>query len=44
MKLGDMEVGRIGLGTNRLIKTPELNIRYEPADWAFARGVPPGEK
>jgi hypothetical protein len=29
---------------NRVIKTPELNIRYEPADWAFARGVPPGEK
>lgn len=28
---------------NRVIKTPELDIRYEAADWAFARGVPPGE-
>lgn len=29
---------------NRLIKTPELTIRYQPADWAFARGVPPGKE
>jgi len=29
---------------NRLIKTPELNVRYQPVDWAFARGVPQGEK
>jgi len=29
---------------NRVIKTPELNIRYQAADWAFARGVPAGEK
>ena len=29
---------------NRVVKTPELNIRYQAADWAFARGVPPGEK
>lgn len=29
---------------NRVIKTPELAIRYQPADWAFARGVPAGEK
>jgi len=29
---------------SRVIKTPELNIRYAPADWAFARGVPAGEK
>ena len=29
---------------NRVIKTPDLNIRYQPADWAFARGVPAGEK
>ena len=29
---------------NRVVKTPELAIRYQPADWAFARGVPPGEK
>jgi hypothetical protein len=29
---------------NRLIKTPELAIRYQPTDWAFARGTPPGEK
>jgi hypothetical protein len=27
---------------NRLIKTPELAIRYEAADWPFARGTPPG--
>lgn len=26
---------------NRLIKTPDLAIRYEPADWAFAAGAPP---
>ncbi|MBM4068965.1 MAG: hypothetical protein FJ271_08490 [Planctomycetes bacterium] len=26
----------------RLIKTPELNVRYTPADWGFARGLPPG--
>lgn len=24
----------------RLVRTPELAIRYEPADWPFARGVP----
>jgi len=29
---------------NRLVKTPELAIRYQPADWAFARGVPPGKE
>jgi hypothetical protein len=29
---------------NRVIKTPDLNIRYQPVEWAFARGVPPGEK
>ena len=29
---------------NRVIKTPELAIRYQSADWAFARGVPAGEK
>ncbi|MSQ94101.1 MAG: hypothetical protein EXR98_06040 [Gemmataceae bacterium] len=29
---------------NRLIKTPELAVRYTPTDWAFARGVPAGEK
>jgi hypothetical protein len=26
---------------NRLVKTPELAIRYEGADWPFARGAPP---
>ncbi len=29
---------------NRLVKTPDLAIRYQPTDWAFARGVPAGEK
>jgi hypothetical protein len=29
---------------NRVVKTPDLDIRYTPADWAFARGMPPGEK
>ncbi len=29
---------------NRVIKTPELDIRYQAVDWAFARGVPAGEK
>ncbi len=29
---------------NRLIKTPDLAIRYQPADWPYARGIPPGEK
>ncbi|MBI2809101.1 MAG: hypothetical protein HYX68_29310 [Planctomycetes bacterium] len=27
---------------NRVIKTPDLAIRYEASDWAFARGVPAG--
>jgi hypothetical protein len=26
-----------------LVRTPELAVCYEPADWPFARGVPPGE-
>src|SRR5262249_11953031 len=26
---------------NRIIRTPELGVRYQPADWPFARGVPP---
>ncbi len=29
---------------NRDVKTPELAIRYQPVDWAFARGVPAGGK
>jgi hypothetical protein len=29
---------------NRVVKTPELAIRYQPADWAFAAGEPPGVK
>ncbi len=29
---------------NRVVKTPELAVRYQPVDWAFARGVPAGEK
>lgn len=29
---------------HRLVKTPELNIRYQPVEWRFAEGVPPGEK
>jgi hypothetical protein len=29
---------------NRLIRTPELAISYQPADWPFARGVPAGER
>lgn len=29
---------------NRVVKTPELDIRYQPADWGFAAGTPAGEK
>ncbi len=29
--------------SNRLIRTPELAISYQPADWPIAHGVPPGE-
>ena len=29
---------------NRVVKTPDLGIRYQAADWAFAAGMPPGEK
>lgn len=25
----------------RLIKTPELDVRYTPTDWGFAKGLPP---
>ena len=27
-------------GGNRAVKTPDLAVRYQPADWPFARGVP----
>src|SRR5262249_54794789 len=28
-------------GKSRLIKTPELAVAYQPADWPFAAGKPP---
>ena len=29
---------------NRVVQTPELDIRYQPSGWGFAPGVPAGEK
>jgi hypothetical protein len=37
-------VMRSAAENNRLVNTPELSIQYQPVDWAFARGVPPGEE